>query len=861
MAGKPDPTSPSSAVGLAEREAAPKSSPRRRRKWLWRLTGLFMLLLLVAVLWAGWYVYYRGFTRKWREQLAAELRSRGLDFNARRLTLNPFEGLVVEDAHLYLLDEHRTLLLFISRAAVDINYINLILKKPFLNSLDVRGARLALPVDMSDPEGPKFRLRKFQAKLSFQPNEVRLTQAEGDCYGVQLSLSGTLLHPEKFSPSGPPDSPEELARRRGLARAILEEIQKIKPERGPPRLEIRFNGDLAKISELRASAELTGEALQRGSCRFERVHARLDYEAGAFHLRRAEFTDGRGALTAEGDFNPATGDARFQLQSSADLPRWAKEFFNHPALANFGFLDAPRLQINGQARLNDPPVPAKAALPPADGSAADAKDAPPPALQLTGKLSLGRFSFRGIPFSAAETEFSWRDGSWYLRGLRLNRPGAQQGIEADLLSEPGRCRIRFNGAMDPSAFADLLPERGRAMLSEWRFQDAPKVELTAVGAAFDNPASLRVNGKITLGRTRFRGVALNRLQSDFTFADRALTYRRLTIERDEGSATGEEFVYDFAKHEVRMQNIRANLDPAQVTVWINPDVAKAVAPFRFRKAPNTVTNGVVQFDGGRNSRLTVDVNAPAGMEYTFIKKPLNFRALTGQVLFTDDRLRLNDMKAQIFNGNIEGKLDLSLVRGAPDYSATLELQNLDFAKLTKLYFNYDDSKGLMDASYRFSGRGDDPRTMRGAGSLKIDQGNVFAIPFMGPLSTVLSNVMPGLGFDVAHEGTVDFLTSSGKIYTGNLTVKGVGFSMLGAGWIGYVEDAMNFRVRINARGIPGAVLYPVSKLLEYSSHGPVGKPVWSPRILKRAPPSVEEEDEPPLAKPVSPAALKLKESP
>jgi hypothetical protein len=819
---------------------------RRRKKWLWRLTALIGLLLLGTLLWAGWYVYNRGFTRKWREQLAAELRSRGLDFEARKLTLNPFEGLVAEEAHLYLLDEHRTPLLYISRAAVDINYVNLILKKPFLNSLDVRGARLSLPVDMSDPEGPKFRLRKFQAKLSFQPGEVRLTQAEGDCYGVQLSVSGTLLHPESLSPGGQPVSPEELARRRQMFRAIIEEVQKVRPERGPPRLEIRFRGDLAKLSDLRASAELTGEALQRGYLRLERLHVRLDYEAGAFRLRKAEFSDGHGTLAAEGDFNPTSGDARFQLQSTADLPAFAREFYNPVALTDFNFIDAPNLQLDGRAHLGS--APAAGQSPP---STSDPAAPAPPALQLTGRLGLGRFAYRSIAFGSAQTEFSWRDGNWYLRGLRLSRPGGQQQIEADVLSEPDQCRARVSGALDPAAFAGLLPARGQAMLAEWKFQDPPRVELTASGRSFNEPAKLRVAGKITLGRTRFRGVGLNRFQGDFLFADKTLIGRRLTLERDEGSGTGEEFIFDMTKHEVRLQNIRANLDPGQVTVWIDPDVAHAVAPFRFRKPPSTLTNGVVQFDGGRNSRLTVDITAPASMEYTFVKKALNFRQLTGQVLFTDDRLRLNGLKAQIFDGQAQGTLDLSLVKGAPDYTATLEVQDLDFAKLTKLYFNYDDSSGRLDGSYRFSGRGDDPRTLRGAGALKIDQGSVFAIPFMGPISNVMGSVMPGLGFDVAHEGTLDFLTNNGKIYTGNLNVKGQGFSMFGAGWLGYVDDTMNFRVRINTRGLPGAVLYPVSKLLEYGSQGPLSKPVWRPRILKKEA-DAENSDEPAETKPPVP---------
>ena len=223
----------------------PTAATTRRGRWLRRLTLLAVgLALLGGVFWAGWYAYNRGFSRKWREQLAAELRRRGLDFSATRLTLNPFEGLVAEDAHLYLLDAHHTPLLYIDRVAVDISLFNLIQKKPFLNSLDLRGARLTLPVDMADPDGPKLKLRRFQAKLAVLPGEIRLTQATGDFYGVQISASGKLLHPESFSPSGQPASPEDQLRRKQWARFITDEIEKVRSSRAPPQLEIRFQGDL-----------------------------------------------------------------------------------------------------------------------------------------------------------------------------------------------------------------------------------------------------------------------------------------------------------------------------------------------------------------------------------------------------------------------------------------------------------------------------------------------------------------------------------------------------------------------------------------------------------------------------------------
>ena len=824
---------------------APLPPARAPRRW-WRrhLLALTVVFALVGgLLWSGWYVYNRGFTRKWRELLAAELRRRGFDFSARRLTLNPFEGLIAENVRVYTLDADHTQLLYVDRVAVDIDLIAFVRKRPFLNSLDLRGARLTLPIEVA--AGPdtsrKLKLRRLSAKVAFLPDELRLTQAEGEFYGLQLSASGSLLHPENFSPPAGPVAEPEAARRRQWMRQVIDELDRLTPERAPPRLEIRFQGDLARPGSLRASAQLEGEALRRGAVRVERLLARLDYTAGAFHLQQGEITDRHGTLSAQGDFNPDTAEAHFQVQSGLDLFAFAREFYDPHLLTDLRLRESPRLQLEGHARFN---VAARTPPPAPGGVRTAANDPAPPVsttpLQLTGRLALGRFAYHEFEFTGAETDFSWNRDRWYLRGLRVTRPGSgrePQALTADVLAEPAGCRVRLTSTLDPVPFAGLLPPAGQEALLKAEFHEPPRVELSAAGPSLTSPAGLRAEGKVTLGRTRYRNVGLNGLRTDLAYADGLLTARHIALERDEGTAAGDEVVYDFAKHEMRLDNLRCNLDVSQAGAWLDPDVYHTILPFRFRRPPALVMNGNLQFAGGRNSHFVTTVNAPGGMDYVFAKKTLPFQSIAGQVVFNEERLALNDLHANILGGQAHGTLNLALGKGSThEYTATMELKDLDFARLTKLYFDYDGSKGLLSGNYRFTGRGNDPRTLRGAGSVLVDHGNVFAIPFLGPLSPVVGTVLPGLGFDEAHQASANFLTDNGKIYLGDLDIKGRGLSLFGRGWLGYTNDTMNFRVSMNTRGLPGTMLWPVSKLLEYSSQGPLSKPVWRPQVLSKAPP-------------------------
>ena len=42
------------------------------------------------------------------------------------------------------------------------------------------------------------------------------------------------------------------------------------------------------------------------------------------------------------------------------------------------------------------------------------------------------------------------------------------------------------------------------------------------------------------------------------------------------------------------------------------------------------------------------------------------------------------------------------------------------------------------------------------GEVEVTDGNVFAIPLLGPFSGILNTIVPGMGYNVAHDGTCTF---------------------------------------------------------------------------------------------------------
>jgi hypothetical protein len=255
-----------------------------------------------------------------------------------------------------------------------------------------------------------------------------------------------------------------------------------------------------------------------------------------------------------------------------------------------------------------------------------------------------------------------------------------------------------------------------------------------------------------------------------------------------------------------------------------------VAPYKFRRPPNVTANGLYQFRGGNNTRLEVQVNGASGMDYVFLGKTVPFDRISAKLLFTRDRLQLQEVRGVLLAGTLRGNADISLGRKDPGYHATVSVSEINFPLLTDLYYNYKTAQGILGGTYDFTGFGSDARTMRGRGKVEVSNGNVFAIPVFGPLSGILNRIVPGSGYSVAHNASAKLKIENGIIHTDDFEAAGALFSMLGHGDIHFLDDKLDFSLRLSMKG-PGMLLTPVYKLFEYAGEGSLKKPDWHPKVF------------------------------
>ena len=790
-----EPTPPSLARQFYRRRA--KAHHSQTRRYL-RLAVVAFVLIFG---WSGWYLAKRGFGKEWRERVSQELHKRGVEASIARLTVDPVRGLIAQDVRIYDYKNRENTLAVISEVALDINYSALLHDKPFLNALDVHGAELTIPNPNGTPGAPKTQIKGLRAHIYFPPEQIYVSQAEGIFCGVRISMTGQLIKRNDYKATGE-ISDEDWRQRLLLVHRVADELRRFSFPGEGPSLQVKFAGDLSQFESVHAEATLTGERLRRDDYEMSNLSVTAEWANQTLHVNQCTWSDNLGNFSGRANWNREKNTADFQGRSTLDAKRFLDAAGLPQLLGDISFTSPPLLELSGSGDFS--------------GKA--------PKLSVIGRVDVERFNYKTVPLLKLTGDFSWDGERAMIRDLRLRHESGE--LRGNLLDAPNDFRLTVESAIDPIVFRAFapLPELGH-FLAEWEWSRPPTIHFAIHGSGRD-PETWTGDGSITAQRTKFRGASMNEVSAALRLENGALNLNNLRVVRDEGIATGS-IAYDFAHHEVRFKDVRSGLRLTDAIVWVDPKYFKEIVDYKFRHPPNLVINGTFHFRGS-NDHIEIKVDAPTGMDYGFLGKTLPFDRVNGRLLFTDNRLQLFEVDGKLFGGDVRGGADVSLAQNDKRYHANLTLDGVDFPRLAELYFKYKTTRGKLSGAYEWTSVGSDARAMQGKGSANVTEGDVFAIPIFGPLSELTSAIIPGAGYSIAKTAKSTFTIKDGIIHTDDFKVSGKLFGMVGHGDIHFIEDRLDFDIRIEAGGA-GVVLTPVYKLFEYKGEGPIAKPNWHPK--------------------------------
>ena len=722
-----------------------------------------------------------------------------------RVLFSPTRGFVLDQLEIHDRTPARRLLVSANRLAVSVNMDSILRGKPRLERIFLRNVTLDVPLGPAD--GPRLRLDHVRGLILCPPGEFRLTEASFDLAGIQIRASGTFLNPKNFSPNAV--SSEGPGKTALTIESIQKGLRSIRWDgHAAPVLTIEAGGDLSDTESLSVErAEFESAGGEWNGVRFHHIDIGLHYRKQKLTLENLSLDDGAGVLQAIGraDFHENKASLEFAgAFHGGVLPRL---LLAHDKAADWEWIDPCRV----------------------NGSMSADWHAGPAVFDGAVEGESGRFRYRGVSMDAFSAGVALHEGKILVRDLHAS--GDPGSLDADLLLAPGDNRVRLKASLFPGKLAPAASGKLAETLSSMDFTD-PLILTFDGGAPGTDPLKIRGSGTLDLGKASMRGAWIESLTSKFQLANGAASFRDIQVRIGEGTGRGE-FIYDYKNWEGRFPVVRSTLDPIKLMTWIDPRIAGSLKAYRFTKPPELQISGKVGLHNPDKNDLRIELNARSGLGYTLIGKDLPFGATSGTILLKGQKLAIDLPDSHLFGGSVALKADVSVAPGDSRYGASVHLEKVDFKKLAMLYFDYGESSGSLTADYAFRAVGGDERAMNGRGNLLIENGNVLAMPIFGPLSLLLNEVIPGFGYQNARQATTDFTVENGAITTRNLLIQGKGFNMIGNGTIYYLEDRMSMNMRLNAQGLPGLVLFPVSKIFEYESVGSAKRPKWRPKLLPK----------------------------
>lgn len=774
------------------------------RHFIMRLLQLVAIFVVIGIPLILVFARVHGLGNDVRKRVERALSGKFYNVKVHRLLFSISEGLIAENLRVEEKSTTHRLLVHASRVTILPKLSALSKGHLEIDSFQLKHATIDVPLEKA--EEPRLRLDHVEATIVCPPGQLTLSNTSFDLCGINVHASGNFLNPKTFAPAPlPSDGPGKIAQTIEL---VQKELQLIQWEGVSPTLSIEVSGDLTKIESLRVDQI----AFTSGPCSYRTWHlkgifADLEYADFLLQLHRLTVKDSLGELYVSGKSEFRKKEASINFSGACNLSGALANFFPTSLLADCQWIDPPHIE----------------------GSASVNWANNPPSFQSEAHVDAGRFIYHGVMMKSLSGGCIFQGNRFLARDIILN--GDPGSLTLDIMAAPSDYRMRVKAAIFPQFLVPAITGKLKEAIAAMNFQDPLLLSFEGRGSELD-PLLMEGTGSLELGRSTMRGSTIDHLEATLNMKDAMINFQNILATIGQKKAQGE-CIYDIKNNEMKFPGITGNLDAVAVMMWIDPRIAETLKDYRFRENPDVKVTGTIGLKDPEKNNFYMDIQAPEGLEYTLLKRDLFFSNVIATAALKKQELFVDVANASLFQGNVSLNARVSVVPGSGHYGADVHLNGVDFQKLTKRYFDYDTSEGKLSGNYSFTTTVGDDYAMKGRGNLIVKDGNVLAMPIFGPLSILMNDIIPGLGYQAARHATADFTVQKGVINTKNLSIQSVAFSMIGSGDIYYLEDRMNMNMRLNVQGLPGVVLFPVSKLFEYVSDGSAKHPTWRAKYVPK----------------------------
>lgn len=799
------------------------------------LAFVLVALAIVAALGTLWWANQTGLPDVWRATIEQAISKQGAHVKIAAIRYVPLQGVIASDVRVFSDPAHRQEISRLEHVILDIDKTKLATGEIQLKRIELKDARLILPVSPDDPDTEVLVVTGAYGTL-LMPGDRRfeIRNAKGRIAGINVRLNARIIgykQDEGGSSSGSP-----TGRHRKLLAKIVSELNKWRfdPD-SPPLITAFLEGDLNDPESLTADLALHAESLEKNSHRLEQVKADATVIGNLLSVTSMNARDGRGVMTGSVDYNLKSRKGRFDLHSSLDILRLLKAWAGMPQLQGVVTGGKQTLDAEGEFMLRN-------------GKA--------PQVHLTGRLQCDSVILRGMQFDSVETAFAWKDNSLFLKDALLSRPDGYAKGKA-MIQLP-MVRLAVESTLPPSVIIPLF--RGKPLekvLADFTPRKDAAVLVTLEGGFDTTERTSWVysgHGKVT--NYNYRGVPVFSADCGLDLSHGALDFTNGTVVFDytnyalrkaykgprQGIAKVGAIRYDGRNKIVHVDNVTGDFWAAPMVRFFAPKVADNLERYRFHRPPALNGSGVVDVTPQGRTALNISFKSKSAANYQFLGKDVTVDKPVGKVAILNKRILVEDLAFNAFDAPVDARIDVlgtGVVEGEAAWS------KLSTRALATTYELSMKTGGYTTGRMDFSIRDGKVETMAGRGHLALEETELLSVPMFGPLSPLISGVLNNrkAGFERADSAFCNFNIDKGIVSTRDFRTSTTSLTFVGDGSVNLKDRTLDMTMRMNARGLLGFITLPLRPLygmFQFHGSGPLSAPDWK-KVLFAAPSAKQAE--------------------
>lgn len=430
---------------------------------------------------------------------------------------------------------------------------------------------------------------------------------------------------------------------------------------------------------------------------------------------------------------------------------------------------------------------------------------------------------------------------------RLGTNHAHGSFEQDLTSKDFRFLLR--GRLDPPAIGGWFGEWWPDFWSHFDFSRTIPVADVDVRGRWGRGPETTVFVLAESRNPAIRGVAIDHAITRIFIRPHFYDAMEIFATRGGGAARGT-FTRALADHGDELKQMvfdfTSTLAVAETAPLVGPELVAITAPFVFTQAPDLAVRGWINGPAAAEAdRREVRVTAVTSAPLTYHGFPLEHLSFVAQV--RDDVIDLTPVEVGFAGGIAGGRImidgpdtdrrlgfDLAL-NHASLREAAISLEKFSAYRRsstlapTSTYIE-GTAKVNLDLNLSASGLLEDPYSFTGSGRADLSGPGLGRVRLLGLLSELV--YFTNLSFDSL---TTDFTVERTKLVFPNISLTGANAAINAHGDYLLAERAVDFNARIYPfqeskfilKTVVGAVLSPLSTVLEVKLTGQLEKPTWS----------------------------------